>query len=78
MKLYHGSNVVVQEPKVLVSDRKLDFGTSFYLTSSFEQAERWAELTAKRNGTGVPVISVFEFDDSSLESLKCLCKLPRS
>lgn len=72
MKIYHGSNVVVREPKVLASDRKLDFGTGFYLTSSYEQAERWAELTAKRKDSGAPVVSVFEFDDSGLESLKCL------
>ncbi len=72
MKLYHGSNVVVREPKVLVSDRKLDFGTGFYLTSSFEQAKRWAELTAKRKDSGAPVVFVFEFDDANLESLKCL------
>lgn len=39
MKLYHGSNVVVSKPEILVSDRKLDFGTGFYLTSSNEQAQ---------------------------------------
>lgn len=33
MKLYHGSSVVVEKPKILLSDRRLDFGTGFYLTS---------------------------------------------
>lgn len=32
MKLYHGSSVVVEKPKILLSDRRLDFGTGFYLT----------------------------------------------
>ena len=48
MKLYHGSNIAVKNPSILASDRKLDFGSGFYLTSNFEQAERWAELTAER------------------------------
>lgn len=39
MKLYHGSNVEIKNPKILESDRKLDFGTGFYLTTSYEQAE---------------------------------------
>ena len=72
MKLYHGSNMAVYEPQILVSDRKLDFGTGFYLTSSLEQAERWAKLTAERRGIGVPTISVYEFDEAKLTELKIL------
>ena len=72
MKLYHGSNMAVYEPQILVSDRKLDFGAGFYLTSSLEQAERWAELTADRRGTGKPAISVYEFDETKLAELKVL------
>ena len=72
MKLYHGSNMAVYEPQILISDRKLDFGTGFYLTSSLEQAERWANLTAERRGTGVPTISVYEFDEAKLTELKIL------
>ena len=52
MKLYHGSNLEIKNPQILESDRKLDFGTGFYLTSSYEQAEKWAILTAKRRGEG--------------------------
>lgn len=52
MKLYYGSNIAVEKPKILQSDRRLDFGTGFYLTSSYEQAERGAVLTAKRRGEG--------------------------
>lgn len=72
MKLYHGSNIKVQKPQILISDRKLDFGTGFYLTSSLEQAERWAELTADRRGTGKPTISVYEFDETKLAELKII------
>lgn len=48
MLLYHGSNITVQNPQIIESDRRLDFGKGFYLTSSYEQASRWAELTLKR------------------------------
>ncbi len=72
MLLYHGSNIIVSTPQILESDRRLDFGNGFYLTSSYEQARRWAELTVKRRDTGKETVSVFEFDDSSVSDLKIL------
>ena len=62
MLLYHGSNVAVESPKIIASDRKLDFGTGFYLTSSYEQAEKWAQLTVRRRNAGIPTITVYELD----------------
>lgn len=72
MKLYHGSNLEIKNPQILESDRKLDFGTGFYLTSSYEQAEKWAILTAKRRGEGRPIISVFEYEDNKSSKLNIL------
>ena len=72
MRLYHGSNIKVTEPHVFQSDRKLDFGTGFYLTSSLEQASRWASLTTQRRGNGKSIISVFEADETFLSRLKIL------
>lgn len=72
MKLYHGSNVAVIKPKIIVSDRKLDFGTGFYLTTSYEQAERWAELTTARRKKGKETITIFEFEETEFEKLKVL------
>ena len=37
MKLFHGSNVIVNTPRILTKLRALDFGAGFYLTSSKEQ-----------------------------------------
>lgn len=73
MKLYHGSNIIVEKPKILQSDRRLDFGTGFYLTSSYEQAERWALLTVKRRGEGKQTITSYDFDEEIISSLKVLC-----
>ena len=72
MFLYHGSNTVVSNPQILVSDRRLDFGEGFYLTSSLEQAERWAQLTTERRGVGQPTLNVYTFDESALSTLKVL------
>lgn len=72
MFLYHGSNMVVSNPQILVSDRRLDFGEGFYLTSSLEQAERWAQLTTERRGVGQPTLNVYTFDESALSTLNVL------
>ena len=72
MKLYHGSNVAVKQPKIIVSDRRLDFGTGFYLTTSYQQAERWAELTTARRKKGEETITIFDFDEENAEKLNIL------
>lgn len=48
MILYHGSNVLVSKPKILVTNRMLDFGAGFYTTSSKEQAMSWAKIQTIR------------------------------
>ena len=42
MILYHGSNVIVQEPKILENGFYKDFGYGFYCTILEKQAKRWA------------------------------------
>lgn len=69
MKLYHGSNVAVEKPRLLQSDRRLDFGPGFYCTSSYDQAARWAAITARRRESGTPLVSVYEFDEKALPDL---------
>ena len=69
MILYHGSNIAVEAPKLLQSDRKLDFGSGFYLTSSLEQAERWAVLKQKRCDSGKAIISTYEVDETLFQQL---------
>ncbi len=72
MLLYHGSNIVVREPKILKSQRYLDFGAGFYMTSDFEQARKWAVRTAARREEGVATISVFELSDDYVDRVKVL------
>lgn len=72
MLLYHGNNVTVEAPRLFKTDRRVDFGSGFYLTSSFEQARRWAQIATKRREEGVPLVSIFKFDEQMLKSLDSL------
>lgn len=65
MRLYHGSNAEVRNPQIIKSNRALDFGKGFYLTSDLEQAITWARNTTKRRKTGVPTVSVFEYNEDN-------------
>ena len=66
MTLYHGSNIVVKEPKIKNSFRTLDFGKGFYTTSSFDQAKNWAIRKAQNEKTGSPIISEYFVNDDFL------------
>lgn len=48
MKLYHSSNMVVQQPDTYHSRKFLDFGCGFYLTSIYAQAVRYAQRFKRR------------------------------
>jgi hypothetical protein len=64
MKLYHGGTVAVQSPEIIESQRFLDFGKGFYVTSNQNQAERWAEIKQKRKGTdSKAIVSIYNFDE---------------
>lgn len=62
MILYHGSTELVEHPEIRVSDNYLDFGTGFYTTTSYEQAERWARIKMRRDNKTVGYVTGYEFD----------------
>ncbi|MDE6295800.1 MAG: DUF3990 domain-containing protein [Muribaculaceae bacterium] len=59
MILYHSSYIGVANPDVTFSRDFLDFGKGFYLTSIYEQAEKYAQRFIRRRKTAW--ISTFEF-----------------
>ncbi len=63
MILYHGSNMVVEKPKLIEQNRFLDFGYGFYTTTNKQQAEAFARRVVKRRG-GTPIVNVYEIDDN--------------
>ena len=62
MIIYHGSTELVEKPEIRVSDTFLDFGTGFYTTTSYEQAERWARIKMRRLNKNIGYVSIYEFD----------------
>jgi len=49
MVIFHGSDVAVTKPKILSSNRLLDFGEGFYTTSSYEQALNYCSYIKHEN-----------------------------
>lgn len=72
MLLFHGSNVVVEEPHLLKVQRELDFGKGFYTTSDLDQASKWAKRTARRFNQDKGYVSVYEVNDIELSALATL------
>ncbi len=67
MILYHGSNVIVREPKIIKAQRTLDFGNGFYTTTSKEQSYKWALIKKSREQSLNGIINIYEVDDNLLE-----------
>lgn len=59
MILYHGSNVVVYEPKILTNGYYKDFGYGFYCTKLEKQAVRWALTKRKKH-----IVNVYEYEEA--------------
>ena len=68
MKLYHGSDVAVNQPLAKVGRHNLDFGEGFYVTKLRKQAEDWAQVIAERKGRKAqPTVSQYAFDRKRAE-----------
>mgnify|MGYP002560969251 CR=1 FL=1 len=63
MILYHGSNVVVDQPTLIQQNRFLDFGFGFYTTTNKTQAIGFADKVTKRRKEGEKAVSIYELDE---------------
>jgi len=70
MILYHGSNVKVDNPKIIKSNKGKDFGFAFYLTPIKEQAERMALRKASYDRKNTGIVSVFEWEENKSKASK--------
>lgn len=70
MILYHGSDVEVKNPKIITTEKGRDFGCAFYLTPIKEQAERMAKRKQRMNKSSAAIVSVFEYNEKELKSMK--------
>ena len=65
MQIYYGSNVIVNQPKIITDGFYKDFGYVFYCTNFEKQAKRWA-LTKKNKH----VVNVYSYTEN--KNLNCL------
>lgn len=65
MKLYHGSNIRVENIDLTKGRPNKDFGKGFYTTHIEEQANFWSRRIAERYG-GTPSVTQYEFDLESI------------
>lgn len=72
MKIYHGSLEIVEHPKILRPNRKLDYGEGFYTTTSEKQSEEWVTRRMFEKHSSCGYINVYEFDDKKLPEFKSL------
>ena len=59
--LYHGSNIIVEQPLVSIGRKDLDFGPGFYLTPLFEQASKWALRIKAIRRAEEAIVNIYEF-----------------
>lgn len=65
MQIYYGSNVIVNQLKIITDGFYKDFGYGFYCTNFEKQAKRWA-LTKKNKY----VVNVYSYTEN--KNLNCL------
>lgn len=64
MRLYRGSDQIVDKSRILEPRHSTDFGRGFYTTESEKQAEEWAVKIRGRRRTGHAYVSEYEYDGS--------------
>ena len=72
MKVYHGSLECVETPEIREPNRTLDYGSGFYTTTSYEQAEEWVRRKMKGNRATKGLVNEYELDIDKLQLVKCL------
>ncbi len=71
-EVYHGSLEVVKTPEIRQPVHTLDYGAGFYLTTSYEQAERWTRRRMDEKGAVAGYVNVYELDSNALQGMKSL------
>lgn len=74
MILYHGSNVIVDKPKLIKQNRYLDFGFGFYTTTNRDQAVNFAQKVTDRRKTGEATLNIYSIDENiAFKECSLLC-----
>ena len=64
MRVFHGTNVVIERPKIINRFKTLDFGEGFYTTENENQARDFAiKICERRSPTLYPIVNCYEFNE---------------
>ena len=75
IKLYHGSNVEIENIDLSKSKIGKDFGKGFYLNPNFDQAYKMAVRAKKIYKEGFEIVSTFEFYEEILSDSELKVKV---
>ena len=64
MILYHGSNVIVDQPKLIRQNRYLDVGFGFYTTTNRERAVNFAQKVTDRRKMGEATLNIYSVNEA--------------
>jgi hypothetical protein len=65
MKVYHGTNVIIEQPKIINRFQTLDFGEGFYTTENESQAKDFSVKVCERRTPNLyPVVNCYEFNEN--------------
>ena len=63
MTVYHGSDMIVDRPKLIKQNRFLDFGFGFYTTTNRSQAKNFAIKVSDRRKTHSPIVNIYSVNE---------------
>jgi len=65
MKIFHGTNIIIEQPKIVNRFKTLDFGEGFYTTENEEQAKDFAVKVCERREPKLsPIVNCYEFNEN--------------
>ncbi len=71
MILYHGSDTIVRQPRIVEPNRTLDYGSGFYATCAEKQAYDWA-CRKLQTPNRCSYVNMYELDEAELKNFKVL------
>ena len=64
MIVFHGTNVVIEQPRIINRYKTLDFGEGFYTTENEMQAKDFAvKVCQRRTPSLYPIVNCYEFTE---------------
>lgn len=70
--IFHGSLEKVVTPEIRESNRTLDYGSGFYTTTSYEQAEAWVKRKMDEKKVLRGYVCEYELAEDALQNLNAL------